>query len=50
MPQSVIGHGRPHVEILKTIDREEIDSLVLGPKGRSNLSEFLFGSVAENFF
>lgn len=45
-----IGHGKPHVEILKTIDQEEIDLLVFGPKGRSNLSGFLFGSVAEKLF
>jgi nucleotide-binding universal stress UspA family protein len=45
-----IGHGRPHVEILKTIDLKEIDLLVFGPKGRSNLSQFLFGSVAEKLF
>jgi nucleotide-binding universal stress UspA family protein len=45
-----IGHGRPHVEILKAIDREEADLLVFGPKGRSNLNGFLFGSVAEKLF
>ena len=45
-----IGHGNPHVEILKTIDREGIDFLVFGPKGRSNLHDFLFGSVAEKLF
>lgn len=45
-----IGHGRPHVEILKAIDREEADLLVFGPKGRSNLNEYLFGSVAEKLF
>jgi nucleotide-binding universal stress UspA family protein len=45
-----IGHGRPHVEILKAIDREAADLLVFGPKGRSNLNGFLFGSVAEKLF
>ena len=45
-----IGHGRPHVEILKTIDQEAADLLVFGPKGRSNLNGFLFGSVAEKLF
>jgi nucleotide-binding universal stress UspA family protein len=45
-----IGHGRPHVEILKAIDQEEVDLLVFGPRGRSNLNGFLFGSVAEKLF
>lgn len=45
-----IGHGRPHVEILKAIDREAADLLVFGPKGRSNLHGFIFGSVAEKLF
>ncbi len=45
-----IGHGRPHVEIIKAIDREVADLLVFGPKGRSNLHGFIFGSVAEKLF
>ena len=28
-----IGHGIPHVEILKALDRESADLLVFGPKG-----------------
>ena len=46
----IIGHGAPYVEILAAIDRENIDFLVFGPKGRSNLQGFLFGSVAEKLF
>lgn len=46
----IIGQGIPHVEILAAIDRENIDFLVFGPKGRSNLQGFLFGSVAEKLF
>lgn len=45
-----IGHGVPYVEILAAIDVEDIDFLVFGPKGRSNLEGFLFGSVAEKLF
>jgi len=45
-----IGHGVPYVEILSAIDTENIDFLVFGPKGRSNLQGFLFGSVAEKLF
>lgn len=46
----IIGHGIPYVEILSAIDKENIDFLVFGPKGRSNLQGFLFGSVAEKLF
>nr|NJM02365.1 universal stress protein [Desulfobacula sp.] len=45
-----IGHGIPYVEILSAIDAENTDFLVFGPKGRSNLEGFLFGSVAEKLF
>ena len=45
-----IGHGSPHLEILKAIDLEAADFLIFGQKGRSNLSQFLFGSVAEKLF
>ncbi len=45
-----ISHGVPHVEILSAIDTEGIDFLIFGPKGRSNLEGFLFGSVAEKLF
>ncbi len=45
-----IGHGVPHVEILEAVRRENADFLVFGPKGRTNLREFLFGSVAEKLF
>lgn len=45
-----IGHGIPHVEILQAVRRENADLLVFGPKGRTNIKEFLFGSVAEKLF
>ncbi|MFA5903195.1 MAG: universal stress protein [Desulfobacula sp.] len=46
----IIGNGVPYVEILDAVDREEIDFLVFGAKGRSNLQGFLFGGVAEKLF
>jgi nucleotide-binding universal stress UspA family protein len=45
-----IGHGVPHVEILEAVRRENADFLVFGPKGRTDLRGFLFGSVAEKLF
>jgi nucleotide-binding universal stress UspA family protein len=51
MPVKIrIGHGVPHVEILEAVRRENADLLVFGPKGRTNIKEFLFGSVAEKLF
>jgi nucleotide-binding universal stress UspA family protein len=45
-----IGHGVPHVEILEAVKRENADFLVFGPKGRTDLKGFLFGSVAEKLY
>jgi nucleotide-binding universal stress UspA family protein len=45
-----IGHGVPHMEILEAVTRENADFLVFGPKGRTDLRGFLFGSVAEKLF
>jgi len=45
-----IGHGVPHVEILEAVKRENGDFLVFGPKGRTDLKGFLFGSVAEKLY
>lgn len=46
----IINHGIPFQEILRGIEEEEADLLVIGQKGRTNLQEFLFGSVAEKLF
>jgi nucleotide-binding universal stress UspA family protein len=45
-----IGHGVPHVEILEAVKRENADFLVFGPRGRTDLKGFLFGSVAEKLY
>jgi nucleotide-binding universal stress UspA family protein len=45
-----IGHGVPHVEILEAVKKENADFLVFGPKGRTDLKGFLFGSVAEKLY
>jgi len=45
-----ISHGIPYVGILSAVDTEDIDFLIFGAKGRSNLEGFLFGSVAEKLF
>lgn len=40
--------GDPATEILKLIDSEGIDLLIMGTHGRRGLEHVIFGSVAEN--
>ena len=40
--------GSPADKILKTIDEENIDLVVMGTSGRHGVNRFLLGSVAEN--
>ena len=40
--------GSPSDIILKTIDEENIDLVVMGTSGKHGLNRFLLGSVAEN--
>lgn len=47
---TLIKVGHPVEQLLKTIDEEHIDLLVIGAKGRSNLPYFMVGSVAEKLF
>ncbi|MCB2217368.1 universal stress protein [Desulfofustis glycolicus] len=46
----LIRIGMPFDEILNTIDKENIDLVVMGSKGRGNLSRTLVGSNAEKTF
>ena len=46
--QKKIVYGNPAQEILKAIDSEEIDLVVMGTHGRKGLDSVLFGSVARN--
>lgn len=51
IPLSIyIGEGVPSVEILKFIEKEGYDFLIIGQKGRSDLSEFLSGGVSDKLF
>lgn len=46
----VIRTGYPPTELLETIKESGADLVVLGTKGRSNVSNMIFGSVAEKIY
>jgi len=46
--QRKIVSGDPAAEILKTIESEGIDMVVMGTHGRKGIEERIFGSIAEN--
>ncbi len=48
--RTVFKVGNPIEELLKLILREEVDMIVMGPKGRTDLEHIIVGSVAEKMF
>ena len=48
--KAVFHVGHPLEMLLKTIEEENIDMVVMGPKGRTDLRHVLVGSVAEKMF
>ena len=45
-----IATGSPFEEILKKAEEDQVDLIVIGNKGRGNISRTLFGSQAEKVF
>ena len=46
--RKIIVTGHPVVEILKVVESEDIDLIIMGTHGRSRMEHVIFGSVAEN--
>ena len=49
-PKIMIRTGIPFQEILKTVEQENPDLLVIGTKGRGSVRGMLLGSTAEKVF
>ncbi len=45
--KNIIKEGRPHIQILNTINEENIDLIVMGASGRHGFDRFVLGSVTE---
>jgi nucleotide-binding universal stress UspA family protein len=45
--QVVIIEGRPHTEILRFAETDQVDLIVICSRGRSGFSRWLMGSVAD---
>lgn len=48
--KTIIRIGVPFEEILKVVDEEEADLLVISSKGRTNFQDYMFGTTAEKIF
>jgi nucleotide-binding universal stress UspA family protein len=48
--KKIVRVGVPFQELARAIEDEQVDLMVVGPKGRGNLAGVLFGSNAEKLF
>lgn len=49
-PKKIFRVGTPWVEVLEVVKEQRVDLVVIGTKGRSNITNTLFGSTAEKVY
>lgn len=49
-PIKIFRVGTPWVEVLEVVKEQQVDLVVIGTKGRSNITNTLFGSTAEKVY
>ncbi|MBA4392411.1 MAG: hypothetical protein C0407_02545 [Desulfobacca sp.] len=49
-PEKIFRVGNPWVEVLEVVKEQQVDLVVIGTKGRSNITNTLFGSIAEKVY
>lgn len=48
--REIIRTGVPFEELLKVIDEEDADLVIINSRGRSNFQDYMFGTTAEKVF
>ncbi len=48
--RTIFKVGNPINELLNIVEKEDVDMMVMGPKGHTNLEYVILGSVAEKIF
>ena len=46
----IIRSGVPFEEILKVVDEEDADLIVVNSKGRTNFQDYMYGTTSEKIF